>query len=929
MRVHILANELGVNSKVILEKCRAEGLGDVVKNHMSTLSAGLEATIREWFSEGAIHNAVETAEQIDLTKVRVRRRRRKAEGEAGEGDSAVAVETEEPPSAEPESLSTTLIIPAEPVVEVTPVRIEAPGAADFPEAKPAPIAPAPPLEPAAKATPAADAKPAMPSAKRDGVVEADSDTARPKPPAQPAPAEEPGAGQLAAKAPEEAPKPAAPAAPAGPKHVPAPAKITGPRVVRYEAPEPDRFQPRSRPAPGPREGVSPPTDLNRAGVRGGARKKTKAEEAARIKAQNLRRTTQTDSSINEKLQEWRDQDLAERKERLRGATGRKIHRRRGEDEGRSVQGGPKMTARLHEPVTVRDFCAATGINQIQVAKTLIQKLEILANINTALLPETAQLLGLEFGIEVEVVPAKTALDLLEEEFADRPRASLAPRPPVVTIMGHVDHGKTSLLDRIRKARVAAVEDGGITQHIGSYHYEKGDVQVTFLDTPGHAAFTAMRERGANLTDIVVLVVAADDGVMPQTVEALNHAKAAKVPIMVALNKIDLGRDNLLRIYGQLAERELSPVAWGGETEVVETSATTGEGIDKLLETIMTLSELMDLKADPTVPATGVIIEAETKPGVGAVVRVLVQEGTLAVGDILLAASASGKVRALVDDLGQKLKSVGPGMPVEVWGLDGVPQAGDKFYRLDSAARAKEIADDVRQQRVHESRGMIRKARSLAEIFARRDAEEVPELNVIIRADVQGSIDALVHLLSELPTDKVKLSIRHTGVGAVTESDVLLASATDAVIIGFRVEPTLGAKRLIDEKGVDVRTHRIIYEVSEEITRAMEGLLAPEEHYESRATLEVRNLFRISKVGLVAGCYVTGGTIARNHVIKLVRDGVVVRENCPMASLRHFKDDVKEVRAGKECGVMLEGFSDVHVGDLLESFELVRVAQTLK
>lgn len=399
--------------------------------------------------------------------------------------------------------------------------------------------------------------------------------------------------------------------------------------------------------------------------------------------------------------------------------------------------------------------------------------------------------------------------------------------------------------------------------------------------------------------------------------------------MVALNKIDLGRDNILRIYGQLAERELSPVAWGGETEVVETSATTGEGMDRLLETIMTLSELMDLQADPTVPATGVIIEAETKPGVGAVVRVLVQEGTLAVGDILLAASASGKVRALVDDLGQKLKSVGPGLPVEVWGLDGVPQAGDKFYRLDSAARAKEIADDVRQQRVHESRGMIRKARSLAEIFARRDAEEVPELNVIIRADVQGSIDALVHLLSELPTNKVKLSIRHTGVGAVTESDVLLASATDAVIIGFRVEPTLGAKRLIDEKGVDVRTHRIIYEVSEEITRAMEGLLAPEEHYESRATLEVRDLFRISKVGLVAGCYVTGGVIARNHVIKLVRDGVVVRDHCPMASLRHFKDDVKEVRAGKECGVMLEGFSDVHVGDLLESFELVRVAQTLK
>ncbi|GIK16282.1 MAG: translation initiation factor IF-2 [Planctomycetota bacterium] len=920
MRVHILANELSVTSKAILEKCRAEGLGDVVKNHMSTLSAGLEATIREWFSGAHSDTAVETAEQIDLNKVRVRRRKRKGESEADSGGVAVGVEeeTDETPGESDNVDLPSVESPTIPAAAESAPVAEAPAPAappagfveesSVPKSVPGPVA-APVVEESHPVIPAESSESAGP------VVAPAPAVAAPEMPSKADPA--PGAGRAAAEASQ-------PVTPIGPQNVPAPARITGPRVVRYEAPEREAYTPRPRVAPPGRDAGTAPADAGR--VRP-ARRTDRAEEAARIR-QNARRSTRVDSSTSEKLQEWRDQDLAERRERLRVATGRKIHRRRGEDENRPTAGGPKLTAKLHEPATVRDFCAATGINQILVCKTLLQKLEILANINTTLTAETAQLLGLEFGLDVEVMPAKTSLDVLEEEFTARPRPNLAPRPPVVTIMGHVDHGKTSLLDRIRRSRVVDVEDGGITQHIGSYHFERDHVKVTFLDTPGHAAFTSMRERGANLTDIVVLVVAANDGVMPQTLEALNHAKAAKVPILVALNKIDMGRDNVLRIYGQLAEHGLSPVAWGGETEVVETSATTGEGIDHLLETIMTMAELMDLKADPTVPAVGTVVEAETKPGVGAVVRTLVQEGTLKVGDVVLCGTASGKVRALMNDLGKKVTSVGPGMPVEIWGLDEAPQAGDRLYQLDSAARAKQIAEEVRQTRIREARTSIRKARSLAEIFARRDAEEIPELNVILRADVQGSVDALHHLLGELPTDKVKLSIRHSGIGAVTENDVLLAAASDAVIIGFRVEPTPGAKRLIDEKGVDVRTHRVIYEVSDEIRRAMEGLLTPEEHLEARGTVEVRNLFRVTKVGLVAGCYVTSGVVARNHRVKVVRDGVVIREGCPIESLKHFKDDVKEVRAGKECGLMLEGFTDLHVGDILETFDLVQVAQTL-
>ncbi|RME37363.1 MAG: translation initiation factor IF-2 [Planctomycetota bacterium] len=632
------------------------------------------------------------------------------------------------------------------------------------------------------------------------------------------------------------------------------------------------------------------------------------------------------------MAEWRDRDLAERRERLAGATGRRIRRRSTQTGGGPGVHAPerKTKATVTEPVRMKDFCAATGLNFIECFKVLRDEHDLIANVNMTIPSETAELLALHFGIELTVIPAKTKLDELQDEVAARERKHLQPRPPVVTMLGHVDHGKTSLLDAIRKTHVVATEDGGITQHIGAYHVISSHGPVTFLDTPGHEAFTAMRARGAELTDVVVLVVAADDGVMPQTVEAINHAKAADVPIVVALNKIDLGDQNKIKIYTQLTEHGLTPSGeWGGDVDVIPTSATTGQGVQELVDHLADLASLLELKADPTLPAVGTAIEAETKPGVGPVVRVLVQEGTLRVGDVVVCGPAAGKVRALLNDRGERIREAGPAIPVEVWGLDDVPMAGDRLYVVENMKRAKDIATETKQDRLEKARAQSRKVRTLEEMLKRRDAEDVPELNVIIKADVDGSVAALKQSLGDFPTDEVKLTIRHAGVGAVTDSDVDLAAACDGIILAFRVDAPAGVRRLAEHHGVDIRTYRVIYDVCDDVKKALEGMLAPEEVLETRGTAEVRELFRMSKkVGLVAGCYVTDGVVNRNHLVKIVRDGVVVREGCAIASLRRFKDDVKEVRAGLECGIKLDGFDDLHVGDVLEAYEIVQVARTL-
>lgn len=923
MRVHILAKELNVPSKTIVEKCRAEGV-TTIKNHMSTLSAGLHATILEWFSDGVHEGAVETSDRVDLDKVRIRapaKRKKKlteaaSEEGSGEGeDTAIAV-------AEPD------------VIEVPDVESDLPPLTTEATATLLPVAPvAPPV-------------PFQP--KEDSAVEeVVEDTVEPAAPEAGDVAETVGAseddsatdttaqGDISESEPQEkqdAP-PKNPVVPAGPQHVPTPAKLQGPRVVRYEAPDydaPRARRPSPAPAPAARTGPVGPTPVGKPAAKPGE----KASDRKRGRV-NPRRQASRLADSGERLAEWRDQDLAERKERLAGATGRRMARRR-TVQSRGGRGhvaadlGPKTEATVHEPIQMKEFCSETGVSFMQLVRILRDEHSIAANINMVLPTETASLLALHFGIDLEVVPQKTKLDELRELFEQRERTNLVQRPPVVAMLGHVDHGKTSLLDVIRRAHVAASEDGGITQHISSYHVESSHGPVTFLDTPGHEAFTAMRARGAQITDIVVLVVAADDGVMPQTVEAINHAKAADVPIVVALNKCDLGDAKNVKTYGQLAEHGLTPSGdWGGEVDVMPTSAKTGEGVTELVEHLADLTSVLELTADRKVPASGTVIEAKTKTGVGPVASVLVREGTLRVGSFVVCGHAAGKIRALVDDRGARIKEAGPSIPVEIWGLDDVPAAGDELFQVDTLQGAKDIAAEVKRGRVEGARIQSRKATSLQEMLQQRNTNEVPELNIIIKADVDGSVVALKQMLERLPTDEVRLAIRHAGVGAVNDSDVLLASACKGLIIAFRVEASVGAKRLSDLHRVEVRPYRVIYDACDDIKKALEGLLSPLETIESRGTVEVREVFHLSrKAGVIAGSYVTQGLIDRSHLAKVVRDGVVVREGASIASLRRFKDDVKEIRAGLECGIRLEGFDDLHPGDIIDTYEIVKTARTL-
>jgi len=915
MRVHILAKELNVPSKTIIDKCRAEGI-DSVKNHMSTLSAGLHATIVEWFSEGSGGSALETARKVDLEKVRIRSRRTKKAApsaaadetqqtaEAGEespsDDGAVAV-AEAPPAPEP--------VAAEAPAPAAPTETEFPPPATIEAVSPGPAVPEAPSVPEVTERPAE-----RPDASQLAAEAADV-TAEPTPP------------------PNEAAPPPAPIQPAGPQHVPVPAKLQGPRVVRYEAPDYD-----VRPIPGgARPRAREPGAVDRPIVpdKGDPAEAAKAAgRAARRRGRtNPRRAAGKVVEAGERMAEWRDQDLVERKERLAGATGRRMVRRRvalATNQPQPAAAGPKTVATVHEPIRMKEFCSETGLSFVQLFRVLRDEHDLIANINMVLPTETAELLALNFGIDLMAVPIKTLLDALDDEFAGRKREHLQPRPPVVTMLGHVDHGKTSLLDAIRRTHVAQDEDGGITQHIRSYHIQTARGAVTFLDTPGHEAFTAMRARGADITDVVVLVVAADDGVMPQTIEAINHAKAAEVPIVVALNKIDLGDDNKVRIFTQLTAQGLTPSGeWGGEIDVIPTSATKGIGVNRLGEHLADLSALLELKADPTLPATGTVVEAETKSGVGAVVQVLIQEGTLRVGDFVVCGNAAGKVRALLDDRGHRIDQAGPSIPVEVWGLDDVPSAGDKLYQVESLSRAKQIAEETKSHRVTSGRQQTRKVRSLQEMLQQRDTDEVPELNVVIKADVDGSVAALSQSLAQLPTDEVRLSIRHAGVGAVNDSDILLAATCDGIVVAFRVDVVVGARRLADQHGVDVRQYRVIYDACDDIKKALEGLLAPEETIESRSKAEVRDVFHLSKkAGVVAGSHVVDGTVNRGHLVKVIRDGVIVRQGAKIASLRRFKDDAREVRAGLECGIRLEGFDDLHIGDVIETYEIVRTPRTL-
>jgi translation initiation factor IF-2 len=552
----------------------------------------------------------------------------------------------------------------------------------------------------------------------------------------------------------------------------------------------------------------------------------------------------------------------------------------------------------------------------------------MATANQVIATDVAEMVALEMGVELEVQKRLTLMDQLAVEFRDMQRDNLEKRPPVVTMLGHVDHGKTSLLDRIRTAHVASGEAGGITQHIGAYQVQLGDKKVTFLDTPGHAAFTAMRARGANMTDVVVLVVAADDGVMPQTIEAIHHAQAAEVSIIVALNKSDLPGTDINRIYGQLAEHGLTPTAWGGNVEVVKTSAVTGMGVDELLEYLDYVAELKDYKADSTLPASGWVVEAKMTPQQGAVATLLVKEGTLEKGDIIVAGESYGRIRTMSNSLGHSVKEARSSTPVEVTGLDGVPAAGDRFYKLSDIKRAQAIAEESRM--LARELSLARRTQvTLDNLFTQIAAGNVKELNIIIRADVQGSVDVLVKYLSELSTSEVKIRILHAAVGGITEGDVVLAEASGAIIIGFNVVPEDEARRQAESKGIDIRLYNIIYRITEDLKKAMSGLLEPEEQERYLGQAVVRNTFKVTGVGTVAGCYVTDGVVSRDAKIRLVRENVVLKDDCKVQSLKHFKDDVREIKAGFECGIKIDGFDDVKVGDVFSVYRIAKVARTIE
>ncbi len=895
-RIHHLAKELGVKSQSIIEKCAAEGIE--IKNHMHVVSAGLEATIHEWFTEGAHTTTFEESRRVDLEKVRVKRKR------------APSKQVQPPAEKAPEetlgeaAASAAGVEPALQVVEDLPPAEHLPAVAAASAFEPAPLSAASDDEPPEQDRPARAAAEASPV--------------------------------------EEKPAPSEPK-PVGPQNIPKPAKLTGPRVIRIERPdyvEPPR--PAVRPTYRP---VSRDPVAARVGDAAEVRHPVKRDQAAPAvrdddaetvsRRAHPRRGARDDRDVaSEQLREWRERDVLEMRERLAQASGRGIgaHRAVEKSPGGRFHKPIKLKKdkiELTEPIYVRDFSRETGLPVLDIVNQLRTDHGVMAGINSVIEPEHAHLIAGTRGIELTIQKAKTGLDVLAEEFSQLKRKRLVQRPPVVTVLGHVDHGKTSLLDRIRQTSVTKGEAGGITQHIGASRVQVGDTWVTFLDTPGHAAFTAMRARGANLTDVVVLVVAADDGVMPTTLEAINHARAANSHIVVALNKIDLPHD-INQLFGQLSEHGLTPSGdWGGETDVIKTSAATGQGVDELLNHLATLSEVMELKADPTIPATGTVIEAERSDRIGNVVRLLVQDGTLRTGQVMVCGCAHGRVRSMKDDQGRAVQTAGPSTPVEVTGLSDVPEAGDKFYVLKIAQRAKEIAEEVAAlRRVHEL-ARVGAPTSLESVIASAEEGATPELNVIIRADVAGSIDALKQELSGLASDEVRLTILHAGVGTVTESDLMLAKASSAIVIAFHVVPDPSVQRKADGLGVEIRTYLVIYEVLDDIKKALEGLLEPEEKLESRGRAEVREIFSISKVGKIAGCLVRDGLLNRNCQVRVIRDGVVVKDRAGLESLRRFKDDVKEVRSGLECGVRITNFDDVKPGDVIEAFEVLKVARTLQ
>ena len=833
-RVHQLAKKIGVGSKDIVAKCQSEGIPDIT-NHMSAVSAGLAATISEWFSEtNGQSSAIETAEKVNIAAVKAKAKK-KTKKKTVDKKSDDSVET--------------------------------------------------------------------------GKTKTGSKTDSVKP--------------------------------AGRKmDTPAKAKMAGPRVIRIEEPEPEPKPRRPRQAP------SGPASQMGGGVR--VPEQIPPQEDGRGSRRNKRRTTtrQPERGTRQNQQQddrsnsnWRKQDLLERENRLRRSGGffrqaRRDSQKRSDKPAERAktlaQTGGKVS--ISEPIFIKELSAVTGIKAAEILKKLMLDGEM-KTVNDSLETEKAIEMMMELGIELEVTEAKTAEDVIAESFSSREFQDEQPRSPVVTILGHVDHGKTSLLDTIRSANVADGEAGGITQATSAFRVPvvAGETErlVTFIDTPGHEAFTEMRARGAKVTDVVVLVIAADDGVMPQTIESINHAKAAEVPLVIALNKIDKQQateENIQRILGQLAEHELNPVDWGGDIEVIKTSAIEKIGIQDLLEVLDYQAELLELKADFEGPAEGTIIEAHVAEGRGPVANILVQQGRLKKGDFIVAGRGYGRVRALMNEHGEHVEEGLPSTPLQVLGLSEVPDAGDKFYIAKSIKEAENAAKE-RVQQLRQSE-LAREKVTLDNIFDQMKIADQRELPVIVKGDVQGSIETLRSTIGKIGNDEAVIAIKHSGVGGINESDVNLAEASGAIIVGFNVTSSAKARRTAEQKGVEIRYYDVIYDLTDDLTKALEGLLDPEIKLEVLGHAEVRDVFKISKIGMIAGCYVTDGTIERHQQIRVTRDGIVIEADRRLDQLKRFKDDAKEVRSGQECGMNIEGYSDIKVGDVIECYKSLEVKRTL-
>ncbi|NPA45950.1 MAG: translation initiation factor IF-2 [Chlorobi bacterium] len=858
----------------------------------------------------------------------------------------------------------------------------------FPKEEPAPTEEKVSAEPAPEKTESASAEteqkaepeePIIKGPKIVGKVDLDKDKKKKKKAAKAEEPEKPKAEKPVDKAPEPAPeaqKPVeeTPAEPA-PEEKPAPepqeaaAETVHPEVEEPEAEKEPAPQPEAKEAPA-EEKPSEPThietkkpaelklnftgekiDLDKLDPTTRPKKKTKAErkKAEEAKAANKPKKKRRKKVLRtkpgataDKAKKNLDQEaidakikkeLQERWERLQAKEGTKKKAKRLKRERKreklakllAEQEREERTLRVAEFATVSELAGLMNVDPTEIIAKAFEELGMITTVNQRLDKETIELLAEEFGYEVEFADVEE-VDDVEEETADNPE-DLEQRPPVVTIMGHVDHGKTSLLDYIRNTNVVAGEAGGITQHIGAYNVTLPDGQrITFLDTPGHEAFTAMRARGTQVTDIAVIVIAADDDIMPQTKEAINHAKAAGVPIIFAINKVDKPTADPEKIKNKLAQMNLLVEEWGGEYQSKDISAKTGQGVDDLLEEILTRAELMELKANPKRLASGTVLEASLEKGKGYTANILVQNGTLRIGDYVVAGRNHGKVRAMYDERGNRIKEAGPSMPVQIIGLDGAPRAGDKFKVYADEKEAKKIAQK-RDQIYREQQLRARRHITLDEIGRRLQLGEFKELNLIIKGDVDGSVEALSDALVKLSNEKVEVRIIHKGVGQITEADVNLAAASDAIIIGFNVRPSGKAAQLAQEEGVQIKTYSIIYEVIDDVKAALENMLSPVEREEVTGTAEVRQTFKISKVGTVAGCMVTSGKIYNKSRVRVIRDGIVIHDG-ELSSLKRYKDDVKEVSKGYECGLTIKNFNNIKEGDVIEAYQVKMEKQKL-